>query len=223
VVYVMQWYQRYPVGVVSFAEKNLQEPADLRGKKIGIPGLFGASYIGLKAILNAGGISESDVTLDSIGFTQPEALIDKLEDAAVIYVANEPNKLKNEGYEVIVISAPEGVLIGNGLVTNQKTIDERPEVVRAMLKATLAGIEYTIDHPEEAYEICKKFVDNLLSTDQKLQQAVLTDSIDLWKGERLGFSDLTTWENMIELLTEMKLLKEPLQASEMFSNNFLPG
>ncbi len=223
VVYVMQWYQRYPVGVVSFAEKNLEKPADLRGKKIGIPGLFGASYIGMKAILNAGGLSESDVTLDSIQYTQVEALMDGLEDAVVIYVANEPVKLKSEGYQVNVISAPEGVLVGNGLITNQRTIREKPELVRKMVKATLDGIEYTIAHPDEAYEICKKFVENLASADQALQKAVLASSIELWKAEKPGFSDRITWENMIQLLTDMKLLKEPLQAAEMFSNDFLPG
>jgi NitT/TauT family transport system substrate-binding protein len=222
VVYVMQWYQRYPVGVVSFAEKKLQEPIDLRGKKIGIPGLFGASYIGFKAILNAGGLNESDVTLDSIGFTQAEALMDKLEDAVVIYVANEPVKLKSEGYQVNVISAPEGVLVGNGLATNQETIKEKPELVRAMVKATLAGIRYTIDHPDEAYEICKKYVENLAAADQELQKAVLAASVELWRTKKPGFTDQATWERMVELLTNMKLLKEPLQAAELFSNDFLP-
>lgn len=222
VVYVMQWYHRYPVGVVSFAEKNLQKPADLRGKKIGIPGLFGASYIGFKAILDAGELKESDVTLDSIGFTQTEALLDKLEEAVVIYVANEPVKLVKEGYQVNIISAPEGVLVGNGLATNQKTIREKPELVRAMVKATLAGIEYTIDHPDEAYAICNKYVENLASTDQQLQKAVLAASIELWKAEKPGFSEQATWEKMVELLTNMKLLKKPVQTAELFSNDFLP-
>jgi NitT/TauT family transport system substrate-binding protein len=222
VVYVMQWYQRYPVGVVSFTEKNILKPADLKGKKIGIPGLYGASYIGLKALLNAGGLDESDIVLDSIGYTQTEALIDKLEDAAVIYVANEPNKLKKEGYQVNIIPVAEDALVGNGLITNQKTIKEKPELVRTMVKATLAGIEYTIAHPDEAFEICKKNVENLASTDQNLQRAVLDASIELWKGERLGFSSQKTWENMIQLLGNMQLLKQPLDVSAMFTNEFLP-
>jgi NitT/TauT family transport system substrate-binding protein len=169
------------------------------------------------------GMRESDVALDSIEYTQVEALIDGLEDAVVIYVANEPVKLRSEGYQVNIISAPEEVLVGNGLITNQITIREKPDLVKAMVKATLDGIEYTIAHPDEAYEICKKFVQNLASADQALQKAVLAASIELWKAEKPGFSDQATWENMIQLLTDMKLLKEPLQAAELFSNDFLPG
>lgn len=223
VEYVMQWYQKYPVGVVSLAEKNIQSPTDLRGKKIGIPGLYGASYIGFKAILSASGLKESDVTLDSIGFTQAEALVDHLEDAVVIYVTNEPINLTKQGYRVNVITAPENVLVGNGLITNQKTIDSNPDIVKGMVKATLAGIEYTIAHPDEAFEICKKYVDNLTSADQELQKAVLAASIELWKTGKPGVSDQKTWERMIQLLVDMKLIKASIEATSLFTNQYLPA
>ena len=223
VVYVLDWFQQYPVGVVSMADKNIHTPADLKGKKVGIPGLYGASYIGFKALLNAAGINENEVTLDSIGYTQVEALIDKLEDAVVIYIANEPIKLRDEGYQVNVLKVSDYLpLVGNGLITNQKTIDEHPELVRAMVKATLAGIEYTITHPDEAFQICKKYVENLAAADQNLQKEVLAASIELWKAEKPGYSSMDAWENMNNLLVNMKLLKKPLEIASMFSNEFLP-
>jgi NitT/TauT family transport system substrate-binding protein len=223
VVYVLDWYQQYPVGVVSMADQNIRTPADLKGKKVGIPVLAGASYIGFKALLDAGKINDTDVTLDSIGFTQTEALIDKLEDAVVIYVTNEPIKLRAEGYQVNVLKVSDYLaLVGNGLITNQKTIDEKPGLVRAMVAGTLAGIKYTIAHPDEAFGICKKYVQNLAALDQNLQKEILAASIELWKADKLGFSNMDAWVNMNNLLINMKLLKKPLDITPMFTNEFLP-
>ncbi len=46
VVYVLEWFQRYPIAVVSKAAAGIEQPADLVGRKVGLPGFFGASYVG---------------------------------------------------------------------------------------------------------------------------------------------------------------------------------
>ena len=50
VTYVAAWYQQYPISVVSKKGHGIVTPQDLKGKKIGLPGLFGANYIGLQAL-----------------------------------------------------------------------------------------------------------------------------------------------------------------------------
>ena len=68
VVYVMAWWQDYPVAVTAKSEHGIQTPADLAGKEIGLPGLFGASYIGLRALLDAESIRlELDKATDARG------------------------------------------------------------------------------------------------------------------------------------------------------------
>lgn len=247
VVYVMAWYQEFPVGVASLAEKGITTPQDLRGTRVGIPGLYGASYIGFKALLNAGGLEEKDLTLDSIGFTQAEALADRLEDAAVVYISNEPNKLRAEGFDVNVMPVSDYLsLVANGLITSEAMIRDHPETVRAMVRATLRGIQYAAQHPDEAFEICirphkqtirddvgdlvvektsRYYVENLISLapeEQAVQRQVLADSIRLWKAELGGVSDPAAWANMQNLLLQMGLLAEPLDLCAAFTNEFLP-
>jgi NitT/TauT family transport system substrate-binding protein len=222
VVYVMAWYRDYPVAVVSKKELGITTPADLKGKRIGLPGLYGANYIGLRALLDSAGLSEADVTLDSIGFNQVEALAADQDQAVVGYIANEPIQLTAQGYDVDVIPVADYVqLASNGVITNEKTMSENPELVRAFVKATLRGIADTIADPDEAYEISKKYVETLASSDETLQKKILAASIALWQANPPGQSDLQAWENMQFVLMKMDSYSEPLDLSQAFSNDFI--
>jgi NitT/TauT family transport system substrate-binding protein len=225
VVYVMTWYQDFPVGVVAMAEEGIQSPQDLQGKQVGIPGLYGASYIGLRALLAAAGMQESDLTLDSIGFNQVEALVTGQEEAAVIYVANEPVQLSARGYDVDVIPVADYVqLAANGLITNEATIAQNPDLVQRMVRAVLHGIADSLADPDEAFEISKKYVEGLANGDAEtlsIQRQVLQASMPFWQAEPLGQIDPQAWENMQDILLEMGLLSEPLDLSEAYDDQFV--
>ena len=223
VVYVAAWYQQYPVAVVSKVEQGILTPADLKGKKIGLPGLYGANYIGLEALLFSAGLSDADVTLDSIGYNQVEALATDQEQAVSVYAANEPVQLRAQGYEVNEIRVAEHVqLASNGLITNEKTIAENPDLVRRMAKALLQGMADAIADPDEAYELSKVHVPNLAEANEAVQKEVLARSIELWKAERLGFSDAQAWGNMQDTLLKMGLLEKALELDQAFTNEFVP-
>lgn len=223
VVYVAAWYQQYPVAVVSKVEQNIKVPADLQGKKIGLPGLYGANYIGLDALLFSAGLTEQDVTLDSIGFNQVEALAADREQAVSVYTANEPVQLQAQGYALNEMRVADYVqLASNGLITNETTLAQNPDLVRGMAEAFLKGLRDTIANPDEAYEISKKYVDNLSQADETVQKQVLARSIELWKAERLGYSNADAWTNMNDLLVKMGLLSAPLDVNQAFTNDFVP-
>jgi len=223
VVYVLGWWQDYPVAVAAKKEQNIRTPADLAGKKIGLPGLFGASYVGLRALLDAAGVEESQVTLDSIGFNQVEALMADQDEAVVIYANNEPVQLQSRGVDIDVIRVADFVrLASNGLITNQKTIAENPDLVRRMVQAVLRGVADTLANPEEAYDISLKHVEGLAQADQQVQRQILAESMAFWRAERLGYSDPQAWENMQKTLLAMGLLSQPLELSEAYTNQFIP-
>jgi NitT/TauT family transport system substrate-binding protein len=223
VVYVAAWYQQYPVSVVAKSAQNIHSPSDLRGKTIGLPGLYGANYIGLRALLHAGGLSEADVKLDSIGYTQVDALARDRDQVVSVYTNNEPVQLRSEGYSLTELRVADYVqLASNGLITNEKTIADNPDLVRRMVKAFLQGLADTIADPAAAYETSKAYVENLAQLDPVLQKQKLATVIELWKADRLGFSQPNAWESMQSVLLDMGLLTKPLDLTKAFSNAFLP-
>ena len=222
VVYVMTWYKDYPVAVAARSEEGIRDLVDLRGKKIGIPMLSGASYVGLRALLEAGALREGDVTLDVIGFNQVEALTANQEQAVVVYVANEPIQLRAQGIDLVVLRVADYVkLASNGLITNETTIAQNPELVQRMVRATLRGIVEAAAHPDQAYETCKKYVDNLSQADPAIQKAVLETSATFWQVDSPGYSDPAAWENMKGVLVSMGLVKQALDVSKAYTNQFI--
>ncbi len=223
VVYVMAWWQDYPVAVAAPVGTGIVAPGDLAGRRIGIPGLFGASYIGFRALIESAGLTEDDLTLDSIGYTQVEALSQGLDEAIVVYANNEPIQLEKLGYPVNVIRVADYVrLTSNGLITNETTIRENPDLVRRMVRTLLRGIDATLEDPEMAYEISKEYVEGLAQADRDVQLQILTSSLDFWRAERAGYSDPQAWINMQEVLLSMELLVEPLDLNQAYSNDYLP-
>ena len=223
IVYVMAWWQDYPVAIAVPEQSDILSPEDLVEKKLGIPGLFGASYIGYRAFIRAVGIPEDAITLDSIGYSQVEAMLAGQEDGVVIYANNEPIQLEAQGLPMRVFRVADYVpLASNGLITSEQILDQNPELVRAMVSASLKGIEGTISNPEGAFEICKEFVEGLEQANQEVLINVLKASIPFWNAEQLGKSDTQAWENMHSILLEMGLLENRLDVEKAYSNEYLP-
>ena len=223
VTYVAAWYQQYPVSVVAKSEAGVLVPQDLKGKKIGLPGLFGANYIGLRALLNAGKLTEADVTLDSIGFNQVELVAAGKQDIVVGYTANEPIQLRSRGIAVTEIRVADyAQLAANGLLTSEKVIAENPDLVRAFVGAFIKGLRYSIDHPDEAFTLSESYIPNFADLDADVQKQVLATSMEQWKAERLGYSDPQAWENMQNVLLDMGLISEKMDLSKAFTNQFIP-
>ena len=224
VVYVMQWWQKISVAVMSLADKNIKTPADLAGKSVGLPGFFGASYVGWRGLLDKAGLKESDVKTQDIGFTQVAALQQGKVDAAVVYVNNEPIQLRAAGLDVNVIPVSDYLaLVANGIVTNEQTIKNNPQLVRGFVRAVLRGVKDAIADPELAFNTSKKYVEDLGRDPQKdeVQKQVLAETIKLWQAPILGRSDPAAWDETQRVLISMGLLKAKIDSAQLYTNQFV--
>lgn len=218
-VYVMEWFQRFPIAIISKSEAGINAPADLAGRTVGVPGFFGASYVGYVGLLSAAGVAQEDVTTEEIGFTQVEALLTDRVDAVVGYVNNEPVQLSQQGVATNVLDVADYVdLVANGVVTNEQAIATDPDLVRGFVHALLRGLQDTLDDPDEAFEISKEYVEGLDDS----RKAVLEASLPLWQAETPGLTTPDSWSKTQEILLQAGQLDAPVEnLDDAYDNQFV--
>ena len=225
VKYVAQWYHAYPIAVIAPAASAIKTPADLKGKTVGLPGLFGATYVGWRAFLAANGLSEADVKQQEIGFTQAAALQAGKVDAVVGYVNNEPIVLEQNGFPVKVFAVSDYAnMVANGLLTSESVIKQNPQLVKGMVGALMKGLADTVKDPDAAMQISTKYVDGL-KVDDAIQKKVLLASVKLMQpsgGLRPGETTAAAWANTQKVLLGMGQVKTEADVNTFFTNEFLP-
>jgi NitT/TauT family transport system substrate-binding protein len=224
-VYVAEVFRDYPVSLIVPADSDIQTVADVAGRKVGLPGAYGANYLGLLALLDSAGLTEEDIDMQSVGFTQVTALLDKQVDAVMGYSNNEPIQLEKAGMPVRTFPVADVMpLVSNGLVTTGKMLTDDPETVRKVVAATLKGLQYAIDNPQETVELSKQHVPTLSDEQQATDAlAVLQASIPLWQSDRApGASDPAAWQAMADFLRAHNQLDADVPIAEVYTDEFLP-
>src|SRR5262249_34684082 len=142
IVSVATYSQRFPVVFFSKADANIKTPADLKGKTVGIPGHFGASYTGLLALLYANKIQESELNIQDIGFAQVQVFSQGKVQVASGYGNNEPVQLAAQGIPVNLIKVADFYpLASDTIITSEALIKDQPDTVRGFVRATLKGMK----------------------------------------------------------------------------------
>ena len=174
IVSVYNWFQRFPVAVVVPESSDIEAVTDLVGRKVGVPGRFGATYSGLVALLASNGMSESDIELVEIGFNAPEVVCLGGVEASAVYANNEPLQIALRAQEgdcgnvtgVRVFPVADYVdLVSNGVVTSEQMATDHPDQVSAMVGAFDRSVRFVINNPAQAYLISTQHVENLFLTD----------------------------------------------------------
>lgn len=219
VIDVATIYQRYPVSLIVPANSSICTLADIKGHTIGNPGPFGATYIGLLALLNHAHLALSDVHVQSIGFTQVAALLTHKVDAVVGYSNNEPLQLRQQGLQVRTFDVSDyQPLVSNGIITTENTLQSEPDVVRGFVQATIMGLKDVIANPAQAVQVSKNYVQGM---DPNKAMSVLQATIPIWQGDghtSLGYNYSATWQATEQFLVAQKIIPPVQNLSQAYTN-----
>ncbi len=227
--YIATIYGTYPSIVFAKASSGIQGPADLRGRRIGIPGRYGSSWIMLQALLKSVDLAPTDVSiLEYPDFGQGVAVQRDAVDAATGFANNEPVQLEANGQKAVVLHVDAIVALpGPGLIASTSTLGSKQAAIRAFVAATLRAMNEIAQTPSKGLEASIAAVPELASS-RGLQAAILDATIATWRGRAttakgFGAIDRDGWTASIAYLTELGLVPTPVKVDALVTEDFLPG
>ncbi len=226
--YLATVYGRFPSIVFGKASSGIKTAADLEGKKIGIPGRYGSSWIMLQALLVSAGLTPQDVEIvEYSDFGQGAAVAQGAVDAATGFANNEPVVLERSGTEAFVLHVDDvTALPGPGLIASTATIEGKRDAVAGFVRATLRAMNEIVAEPAKGLDATIHAVPEL-GQDRELQAAILAATIDVWgragatPGEGLGAIDRAGWEASVEFMTKLNMVPKPVTVDDLVLEDFV--
>jgi len=226
--YLATVYGRFPSIVFGKASSGIKTAGDLEGKKIGIPGRYGSSWIMLQALLASADLTPDDVEIvEYPDFGQGVAVAQGVVDAATGFANNEPVVLERSGTEVFVLHIDDiTALPGPGLIASTATIAAKRDAVSGLVRATLRAMKDIVTEPAKGLDATIHAVPEL-GQDRDLQAAILAATIESWqrpgssRADGLGAIDRAGWEASVKFMTELKLVAKPVTVDDLVVEDFV--
>ncbi len=226
VIAVGAYYKDFPVQVLVLGSSPVHSLADLKGRSLGVPGRYGESWLAAQVALKTAGLTEKDVTIVEVGYTQVAALTTKKVDAVVGFSTNELIQLQAAGVDPRALPVAPGVvpLVSTCLLTSAAYAKAHPEIVRQVVAATKASIEATAADPSHAVGVSAAQIPGWTEASRPNAEAVLAATVELMALNSAGQFDPALngdqWKAMADFLSSAALIKAPVPATEAFTNDF---
>jgi NitT/TauT family transport system substrate-binding protein len=229
--YAATIYGKFPSIVFAKASSGIASAADLKGKRIGIPGKYGSSWIMLQALLASAKLTPADVTIvEYPDFGQGAAVAAGAVDAATGFVNNEPVQLELAGTKTTVLAVDQITpLPGPGIIASTSMISSKRDAVAGFIRATLKAMNEIAAKPSVGVDASIHAVPDL-AKDRDTQDAILAATIAAWRpsdaapGAPLtGAIDPADWDASATYMTSLGLVPKPVTSSDLVDTSFTSG
>jgi ABC-type nitrate/sulfonate/bicarbonate transport system substrate-binding protein len=226
----------YPITVVGvqmpdspnvvIADGSITEPAQIKGKKVGLQvGEFEEAL--WEAWFKANGIERSEIDEVPIADIGADVLfIDHQVDVILdFYTSGVIPSLTDgrEGEETLWPIRDSLDVIGHTLVANNTFLAENPDAVRAFQRAFARGMLYTIQHPDETVDL---ILDKYPENERTATEWSVERYIEAWQAEGAGKDGFLVFEPALWDVTKGVLvdggLMDDVDISDLYSTDYFP-
>lgn len=183
VVVLAALMQQSPIALMARRDKGLRSVKDLAGKTVMVPP---HAFDEIRAFVSASGLDPNDLRYVPMSSTDVKERL-RTADATEIYTTNEGFLARSEPNEYLIWPTRSAGLefYGNVLFTSQYLIKTAPDLVHKFRNATLEGLRYAMQYPEEVSDL----ILSLYNTQGKSREHLLFEAQEIKAGNLGHFVD----------------------------------
>jgi len=223
-------YDIYPqnvFNVVSLKSANINKPADLKGKKIGVYSLSSGTRQNLLVLLHQAGLTESDVTIVVTGLLNFAPLLQGQVDAtAATDTGLIVGKRRGLG-DVNVMEVGKYLNVSSDMfVVREEVYQQKKALLRRFLKAYRDSAAWMLARPDEAAQLAVKRAidgsDPAVNLEVIRARNAASISAATEKGG-LGAFDMASLQKAADAYKKLGLITRDIKVSDVVSQDLLPG
>ncbi len=194
--------QKHPFAFFSLEKNPVRKPADLAGKKVGLPS---TSVILLRALLAQNKIPEKEVTIVPIGADMSPLLTGQV-DVVTGWLTNT-TALKVLGKDRVDMTLWDaGVrLYALPYYATVETLQSKPKAIEAFLRASARGWQHARANRDQAVEMLVKEYPNLKAEDERVAIDVMLDYSFGGQAAAQGWGsmDPAVWKEQVDMYAQL--------------------
>lgn len=215
-----------PPHVLVVNPKKIQKPEDLRGKKVAVDSLTGATAVEAKALLEKYKIPRDTVTFLVLNNNRLAAMDSGAVDAAIIPVPSN-FEAENAGYVRLLELWDLVPYTSSGLATSDNKIKQNFGEVVSLLTATLRGIDFIMANQAETEKIMQKRLELSPEDAVKMYKIVKATISDNAFADKSGvLNEIEEWKEAKKSTEQIPMTKvvnwDPLRAALKALNKPVP-
>jgi NitT/TauT family transport system substrate-binding protein len=205
------------------ADSGIEKPADLKGKTITVMSFQDTTFYALLGLLASAGLTKDDVDIQSAG---PVGVWQMVATGKSVGMAGVPDwipPVEAAGVAIKVIPTDEFFPhMAQAIAASDQIIKDKPDLVRAFVKAALHGMKDIMDDPEGAAKDFVKFVPEWTGKEDQVKEAFVYYDKLIYPGQKeLGAVDPERVAKLQDFYLKAGIIEKKSPVDDLFTNQFI--
>lgn len=210
--------------IVGRKDRGIETLDDLKGKTVTVLSYQDTTFYALLGSLSAAGLTKNDVDAQAVGpASVPKLVIAGQADACACTPDWEINVVDAlPGNTVSMPTMDYFASMAQAIIASDEVIETRPELVRAIVQATLKGMTFIMEDPARAAKVYVEAQPSMAGQEELMTRILANYTERTYKGQKVvGEMDAERLAKLQEFYLEQGIIQRATPVEDLYTNAFI--